>query len=60
MIFCSGKPRLLFPGTTSAFSATGGLTGFENGFLGIFKIFGGGAEIFKNLFDFFKVFLRFS
>ena len=44
----------LFPGTTSVLSATRGLAGFENGFLNIFEIFGGGAAIFQSLFDFVK------
>ena len=49
------KLAVLFPGTTSVLSATGGLAGFENGFLNIFEIFGAAAEIFQNLFGFLKV-----
>ena len=54
------KLAVLFPGITSVLSGTRGLAGFENGFLNIFEIFGGVAEIFENLFGFLKVFLRFS
>ena len=60
------KLAVLFPGTTSVLFGTRGLAGFENGFLNIFEIFGGAAEIFQNLFgsltvshSFLKVFLRF-
>ena len=38
----------LFLGTTSVLSATRGLPEFENGFLNVFKNFGGDAEIFQD------------
>ena len=49
------KLAVLFPGTTSVLSGTGGLAGFENGFLNIFEIFGAAAEILQNLFGFLNV-----